>query len=356
MSREPSRHRKPAYDVELTFLPGLDAVVAGEVAEKLSGVRAVHPVPGRTDSLLCKVIELESVLALRTVVAAFLALTFDVPRPKSLTSGEHFPRIVAAIEQAKRLNADDPLRTFRFEAAGSDSPVFQRLADQVAQATGLVPDSTGGDCTIRFRRAVEGSGWDVLVRLTKRPLATRVWRRHGHPAAVNATIAAAMVRLTNPTPDDRVLNLMCGSGTLLIERLLAAPARTAVGVDINAAAVTASTGNIAAAGLADRVTVHQADVAGTEWHGDAQFDVVFADPPWGDKAGRHETNEALHEALLRRAYELSAPGARMVVLTHEIRVMQRCLRQAPARWTVSDELRVFAKGHHPRMYVLQRKS
>ena len=343
-----------ASPVELTFLPGLGDVVTEEVGGL--SVAKVRPVPGRQDAVRCRVSELAPLLSLRTVVAPFLVLTFDVPRPRSLSSGEYFPRIVDAIVQAKRLNSDDPLRTFRIEAAGSDSPVFRRLADQIAQASGLVADESGGDCVLRFRRAVDGPGWEVLVRLTKRPLATRPWRVRGYPAAVNATIAAAMVRLSRPDPADRVANLMCGSGTLLVERLLAAPARSAVGVDISSDAISASADNLAAAGLTDRVTLHHTDIADSEWATAGPFDVVFADPPWGDKIGRHDTNESVHQELLQRAADTCRPGGRLVALTHEIKVMQRCLQRTADSWDVRDELRVFAKGHHPRIYLLQRKT
>jgi hypothetical protein len=38
------------------------------------------------------------------------------------------------------------------------------------------------------------------------------------PGAVNAALAHAIALLTEPEPADRLLNLCCGSGTLLIER------------------------------------------------------------------------------------------------------------------------------------------
>jgi hypothetical protein len=43
------------------------------------------------------------------------------------------------------------------------------------------------------------------------------------------------------------------------------------------------------------------------------------------------------------------------VLTHEIRVMERCLRQAADRWAQRDAVRVFQKGHHPRIYLLSKR-
>ena len=150
-------------------------------------------------------------------------------------------------------------------------------------------------------------------------------------------------------PTDRVLNLMCGSGTLLVERLLAGPASEAVGVDLSEAAVAASTANLAAAGLTAQVLQGDAlaPVPGS-------FDLLLADPPWGTLHGSHESNAALHAGLLTAAYEAAAPGARLVVLTHEIKIMERAVRDADALWHVRDQVRVFAKGHHPRIYVLDR--
>ncbi|CAN5312720.1 class I SAM-dependent RNA methyltransferase [soil metagenome] len=366
--RGPARasYRPVTQRLEVTFLPGLGEIVADEITERLAPARPPRPVPGREDALLVDHVgRLERALSLRTAVAVFLVLTFDVPRPKSLTSGEHLPRIAAAMATSVRLGA---ARTFRFEAAGHDSSVFQRLAAELAHATGLVHDDAEGEVVVRFRRTprnapqpgatrapTDEAGWDVLVRLGGRPLSARPWRVADFPGAVNATIAAAIVRLVGTQADDRVANLMCGSGTLLIERLLAGPTATAVGVDIDPDAVRATEENVAAAGLADRATVTRADVtaAGGSWRDAGPFDLVLADPPWGALHGSHVTNPALHSDLLRVAHEVAAPGAHLVVLTHEIKVMERCIREADAYWRVRAELRVFAKGHHPRIYVLE---
>lgn len=333
----------------MTFLPGLREFVTDEAA-RIPGVRVVGPVSGRDDALHCQVAgALRPLLSLRTVVAPFLALRFAVPRPRSLLSGEYLPRIAEAIGTAQRL---DGVASFRIEAAGRDSPVFGRLAGALSEATTLPFEPDNGECVLRFRRS--GDGWDVLVRLTRRPLSARKWRVQGHPAALNATIAAAAGLLTRPQPRDRVANVMCGSGTLLIERLLMAGSRAAIGVDSDPAAIAACRANVAAAGLRERVGLCAADIADDAWLENAPFDVLLADPPWGDKAGRHADSEALHMALLGRAHAAAAGRARFLVVTHEVRVMERCLRRDAGRWRLADERRVFAKGHHPRLYLLYR--
>ena len=59
-------------------------------------------------------------LRLRTAVAAYVSLHFDVPRPRSLTSGDHLARIVDAVYASLRVAGSS---SFRFEAA-HDLPTF----------------------------------------------------------------------------------------------------------------------------------------------------------------------------------------------------------------------------------------
>ncbi|WP_456825710.1 methyltransferase [Cellulomonas sp. P5_E12] len=355
-SRPPVRR---STALELTFLPGLGAIVADEAASVLMLDGSPEPVPGRDDALAVSVWSPPAeALALRTAVAAFLVLHFDVPRPKSLTSGDHLARIVDAVYVSLRAGGSS---SFRFEAAGSDSAVFERLAALLSEATGLRYDDREGELVVRVRRGVRPGpsgdpGWDVLVRLGSRPLSARRWRVTDYPGAVNATIAAAMVQLGSVDASDRVLNLMCGSGTLLVERLSAGPVTDAVGVDLSADALTASSENLTAATFSRDARLLRADCTGpalVEAAGTG-YDLLLADPPWGTLHGTHATNAEVHAGMLQAAYDAAAPGARFVVLTHEIKVMEQCLRDADALWRVRSQTRVFAKGHHPRIYVLDR--
>ena len=341
--------------VEFLFLPGLGPMVAREVRDRLPDAGPAREVPGRPDSLVADYRgDWARLLDLRTIVAPFLLLSFPVPRPRSLTSGEFFPQIMDAVRLVQRINPETP-RTFRIDAAGSDSAGFQRLASQLEEATGLPQVPEDGQLLLRFRRSPDDAGWDVLVRLSSRPLSSRAWRVANLPGAANATIAAAMSQLTSPRPGDRVANLMCGSGTLLIERLRAAPTRFAVAVDADPGALDCCAENLDAAGLRGRVTLLRADIGDQDWADCGPFDVLLADPPWGTLMGEHQTNAALHALLLERAHAVAAPGARLAVLTHEVRIMERCLAEARTQWESQQVVRVFQKGHHPRIYLLTRR-
>ncbi|HEV2639656.1 MAG TPA: methyltransferase [Actinocrinis sp.] len=351
------RGRYAERKIELMFLPGLEDVVLDELADRLPDSAGWRPVPGRQDSIEGYVTgPLAPLLDLTTVVAPFLVLSFPVPRPKSLLEYEYLSVIVAAMREAVDLNRRRPPQSFRIEAAGSDSPVMRALARELEEASGLPEDPADGECVLRLRRTPEqDEGWDALIRISTLPLSARPWRVEGYAAAVNATVAAAMVRVSGPRAEDRVANLMCGSGTLLVERLLAGPAACAVGVDSAQSALAAAADNLEAAGLTDQVDLLETDLRDDEWLRTGPFDCLYADPPWGDKSGRHTENEALHLMLLRRAYAGAAEGARLVVLTHEIRFMERCLRATSDMWRLEYEARIFQKGHHPRIYLLARR-
>lgn len=277
-------------------------------------------------------------LSLRTVVAAYSVRTYAVPRPRGLLGEEHLRALTAQLGQG--------FESFRISAAGSHSAVFLRLAAELQRRTGLRHEPETGDLLIRVRPA--GEGWEVLARLTPRPLSARTWRVADVPGALNATIAAAMVSLLGTAPHQRFLNLMCGSGTLLAERLLAGRARLAVGLDQDPGALRAAIANLDAAGVAAGLI--RGDVARPPLAAGA-FDAICADLPYGQLSGSHAANDALYRALLASAAEVAAPRARLAVITHDIRRFEAALSETRA-WRVDRSLRVFQKGYRPQIWLL----
>jgi hypothetical protein len=136
---------------------------------------------------------LSALLSLRTIVAPFLVLTFPVSGPSGLVDGGNLAVIGEAMRATRGLNRERHLDSFRIEAAGRESPTMRDLARRLASVSGL-RESAAGECVVRIRPNPERHGWDALVRLSALPLSARAWRVRGYHAAVNATIAAAMVQ------------------------------------------------------------------------------------------------------------------------------------------------------------------
>jgi predicted RNA methylase len=345
---------QPRYLCEAEVVTGLKPLAAAELRARFGGRVALldkakpEEIPFQFNG------SLPELAALRKTAAVYLVQHYAIPRPQALLGHQHLTQLLKLISTVRSMHPAGTFTTFRIAAAGSDSSVFQRIKGEIASATGMMPQDEEGDLLLRVRKAdLQRDGWEVLVRLTPRPLATRAWRVCNMEGALNATIASAMLQLTEPQRDDRVFNLMCGSGTLLVERLLLAPAAVIGGCDSDPIALRCAADNVRAAGFLDQVDLFEMDVANLPLP-DGCIDVVCADLPWGQLVGSHEANTALYPKVLREAARIAAPGARAVFITHEIRLMERVLRDQADRWQVRQEIRVFQGGLHPRIYLLDR--
>jgi 23S rRNA G2445 N2-methylase RlmL len=330
------------WEVECEALPGLEDLLRREVGGLPGagpGLRFAYAGP------------LASLLQLRMAQSVYLVMPVAAARPTGLLGEQHLRRLENAIATVRALHPSGSIRSFRIGAAGEGSTTFRRLASELAKRTELPYDADEGDLLLRVRRA--GRGWEAVLRISPRPLSARPWRVSNLAGALNATIAAAMVELTHPAESDRFANLACGSGTLLIERLLRAPAEEALGYEVDPTALQAARSNAAAAGLARRLQLIRADIRQLPRQ-PGSLDSLVADLPYGDLVGSHAANAQLYPAVLREAARVSVPGARLAVITQDIRLFQRCLAETPD-WRLERRLRVFQGGHRPEVSVLYRR-
>ena len=340
------------FDIECDVLEGLEMYALDEIRERFGRLcSSITLHPGKVRMQYGG--DLRSLLRLRSVLAAYLVVTYDVPRPRALLGHQHFTRLIRTLEMVRSLSRPERYHTLRLSAAGEDSSVLTRLKETLARHTGLTVTPDDGDLLIRLRRTALNDGWEALVRLSPRPLATREWRVCNWPGSLNATLASVMMRLTRPSASDRILNLACGSGTLLIERLFLAPARVAIGCDVDLAALQCAQRNLEAAGFAKVVRLEQWDATLLPLE-TGSVDVVCADLPFGQLIGSHLGNEALYPRLIAEASRVAAPGARMCLLTHEVRLIERVFEQYAGVWTLTNVVRVRTGGMTPRVYLAQR--
>jgi tRNA (guanine6-N2)-methyltransferase len=349
--------------VECEVLAGLEPICAAEVHRVLGrnadlrgsgrgGGSRDEPSPGGGAVRFRLEGPLAAALELRTAVAAYLLVRVAGRRPSALLGDT---TLFDQVEAVRRLHPPGAFRSFRLSAPGRDSAALRRLREELTERTGLPEDPGDGDLYLRIRRAGQpAGGWEALVRLSPRPLSARAWRTFNLPGALNATIAAAMVELSPPRPSDRVLNLMCGSGTILVERLERGPVALAAGCDLDPEALAGTGANLAAAGLGDTAVLARMDAAALAVQ-DGAFGVLLADLPYGHRMGSHQANAVLYPAVLAEAARVTRRGGVMVVVTHELRLFERCLREAGRWWSVERSVQVYQKGHHPVIYLLRRR-
>ncbi len=289
--------------------------------------------------------------------AVYLVARHPVPRPKALLGHEHFQRLLEQIKTVVGLWPDDTFHSLYLSAAGSDSSVMERIKDELAAHTGLVVASHEGDLLLRVRRAAgRAPAWETLVRLSPRPLTSRAWRVCNYEGALNAAAAQVMCRLTRPAGNDVFINLACGSGSLMLERLACGPYRHIIGVDLDPAALDCARQNLIAFGNGNeplRTHLLQAD-AGQTGLPSSLASVLVADLPFGHLVGSHQTNLDFYPLMLGEAARLAAPGAAFCLISHEVRLLDDLLKVSPV-WNIQRVLKTTLGGLNPRIFVLKRK-
>jgi ubiquinone/menaquinone biosynthesis C-methylase UbiE len=341
-------------ECEAEILDGLSPFACEELRRRFGQRVAIYP-QTEPDAVRFRYSgDLRELLELRKVVAVYLIQQYLVPRPRGLLGHEHFQKLLRQIQLVRQLHPADAFRTFRISAAGRDSSIFARIKEEISRHTSLIYEPEEAELFLRVRPStVKMGGWEVLVRLSPRPLSARSWRVCDMEGALNATVASAMTEMTLPKSRDRFLNLMCGSGTLLIERLARCPASLSVGCDIDVGVLECARQNIEAAGWGKDIQLLQADATKLPFPS-RSFDVLCADLPWGQRVGSHEQNISLYPSVLAEAARVAVPGARLVMLTHEVTLFEGLLSTHSAFWTLKEVVRVFQGGLHPRIYFLIR--
>jgi 23S rRNA G2445 N2-methylase RlmL len=321
---------------ELTELLGAD----GKVLKSKRPDQLTFEFKGRSSTLL----------RLRTAVAVFQLLYFKVPNPRSVVQGTNLERLLAAIDRIKHHGR---FSSFRIGAAGSDSPTFQKIKNLIARNTGLTLDQDEGEMVIRFRRSqLKPFGWDVLIRITPRPLSARQWRVENMPGALNATVAAAMVLATRPRQTDRFLNIMCGSGTILAERGAVCPAAQLLGVDIAPSALRKAERNLSR--LRTKPLLLCEDIQRLSLK-DRSCNVICADLPWGRLVGERANLQGLYAGTVRQAGRVCEAGGTFAALTQENALFEGVLGEFKADWELLSSARVKQADYKPTLYLLRRK-
>lgn len=338
---------------EAEVIPGLEPCAIDELRYRY-GADISEISPTRAGFLRFKFRgEPQSLCQLRSVIAIYQVHAFPIPRPRALLGHRHFGRLQYILNNIPGTFEQRP-QTLGIGAAGSESSVMRRLRRELSHALKLEAAADGkGELFIRIIPARPAKGWEVLARISPQPLSARAYRAANMPGSLNAAVAFAMTQVA-PMPDAAtVVNLCSGASTIAIEHALLYPWHRVLAVDCSADALEAGGRNTSASGTDDSVQQVQAD-AGCAPLPAALADRLYADLPFGRHVGSHEGNRRLYPAVLREAARLARADALFVVLTHEVKLIRRCLRQTS--WTIENETRINLRGLHPRLFVLKRNS
>ena len=189
------------------------------------------------------------------------------------------------------------------------------------------------------------------MRTTPRPLATRDWRVKNMRGAISGPLAAALVQLARPAVDETVLNLPCGSGTILAELLEIAPVRRAIGLDLDPETLEAACHNLSKWRSRPTLQLLQGDLQHLPLTDNAAS-LILSDPPWGEALSTRTNAARLYRSMLKEMHRVLSPDGRLIVITQHHRALEQA---AASLFQREKSLQVFQGGFHPHIIVFLKR-
>lgn len=322
-----SSPRRPYY---VLTVPGVETAAAGEL-------RAAGVVPGevlarfdRRDSLiLFEADDARPALRCGTLEDVF-ALILDAATPAGrsapakLAAQLDATRFAAALAERHALRPKRAARTFRVITRVAGRHPFERLDVERrfgAAVQRLLPrwHVAERDAVLEVWVHVLGDRTIAGLRLSGDEFSGRRYKRAHLPASLKPTLARTLALLSAPRPDDIVVDICCGAGTVLRERADAGPAHLIAGGDIAADAVSAARENCGRSAHLARWDATRLPLR------DGSVDAVIVNPPYGRQHGAMPGLPALYRRLAREIARVLREHGRAVILTGEPDVLSSAL-------------------------------
>lgn len=304
---------------------GLEAITAQEITA-LTDVD-IQDVSYRRITALCD--HPVQLLQLRTADDAFLSLDHwtDIGHTRDM--------LAVFCERATQLNFRSALKTLRTLRPLPETPMFAvtasfvgkrnfsseeiktAVADGITQSTGWAYSADDRSASLNIRVFIEHHHAYIGLRLSDHPLHERDDRAVERVGALKPSIAAALVQLAEIKNTETLLDLCCGSGTILIEA--ARMGIKVLGGDLDVQAVQTARKNMRAAGQHFRVDVWDARSLPVSTE---SVDAVVSNLPWGRQIVVDETLASVYQDILLESERVLKAGGKAIFLTTSPQLLQ----------------------------------
>lgn len=340
-------------------MPGLETLAFNEIRTLVQDAELVKFARGIT--LFRTTAMPHELLALRTVEDVF----FTLAHINSLGHGRDALRALhnaalhgdmkSALALWSRVHTPIRPRTWRVVSQMSSTHNFRRIDAGQAISDALqrvLPRNlhlVEDNADIEFWLRLNGNEALIGLRLSDATMRHRYYKQEHLPASLRPTVAAAMAWLAHPSPDDIVLDPLCGAGTILIERALLAPYDRLIGGDIQEEAVAMARRNARTAEIIATWRIWDArslpfDAAGVTR--------IITNLPFGKQIGTHETNADLYTALAQEFSRILVPGGVLVTLTSEDQLWNSILQNSG--WRIVKKFVLVLLGQPASIFVAER--
>jgi tRNA (guanine6-N2)-methyltransferase len=340
----------------LSLLGGLEDIVAAELAWHLPEAQILEQRYGRLfldydgpPHHLMALRSVENVFAYLADFEGLLSHAEGLEQVRQWAQGLH---LGDALDVWRTLHGAPAEPSFRVTAQrqGSHDYNSQQIAAAagagVNTATGWAVDLTDFDYEIMVE--VEQERCLMGLRLSSRALHKRSRVVHGL-ASLNPTAAYAMCMLSDPEPEEVVLDPMCGTGTILIERAALGPALL-LGSDAHPRALEEARTNLEAAQV--NAMLMQTDARRMSLRSES-VDKLLCNLPWGRRVLSGGSLRYLYEGFVSEMTRVLRPGAKAVVLTTRRGLMVKLVTRT-GRLRIVHERVIRIGGIKPHLYIMRR--
>jgi tRNA (guanine6-N2)-methyltransferase len=176
----------------------------------------------------------------------------------------------------------------------------------------------GDDADVEFWATMFPGEFILTLRLSDERLRHRDYKVAHLPGSLRPSVAAALGWLSEPSPDDIVLDPMCGAGTVLIERAHLGRYQRLIGGDSDRVSLAAARENVGPRYKPIELNPWDATAIPLA---SASVTKVVTNLPWGMRHGSHAENRRLYPPLIEEFRRVVGPGGLIVMLTAETRLM-----------------------------------
>ncbi|MGF1578148.1 MAG: methyltransferase [Gemmataceae bacterium] len=220
--------------------------------------------------------------------------------------------------------------TYRLVAQMTGKHGYRRVDALKALAKGL-----GGKLPSSWKHAEENASIEIWltihgrtavcgVRLSDRTMRHRKYKQDHMPASLRPTMAAAMVRMSGAKVGDRVLDPMCGAGTILAEHLCNYTRDTEATFDVLGGDIELEPLRNTKANLKQFPEIPLALWDGTRLPLQSKWaDYIISNPPFGKQIGKPEEIGDLYFRMVVEYHRVLKNSGKAVLLVSDFPLLKR---------------------------------
>jgi tRNA (guanine6-N2)-methyltransferase len=340
-------------------MPGLETTAFSEIREHMPDATLIKFSRGivlfRTSESPMKLLALRTVEDIFATIAHIKKLGRGYDALRVLHSATLNADIGEILALRQRTYHGKQLRTWRVISQKEGTHEFRRMDAGKAVSDALyhtLPRKmkvVADDSDAEFWLWLHGDEALIGLRLSDATMRHRTYKLEHLPASLRPSVAAAMGFLSRPTPEDSIVDPLCGAGTIIIERALLAPFKEASGGDIRKEAVAMAQRNAGAANVKATWQIWDASSLPLEA---ASVNRIITNLPFGKQIGSHENNIKLYNALAPEFERILAPNGMLVTLTSEDRLWEMILHDHG--WNISKKVVLVILGQPASIFIAEK--